>query len=153
MKKHITLTALFCAMILLLAACSSSYSDASMKSGLTKGGYTVNQYTPAEFEASQRQAVLKTTEMAGLKTVLMGIKEVKGEENGILILVFDSISNAEKVGTTSGSTVTEAMSLLMDWGRAHAPETELSTFGQANNVVYAGCRDARLAAGIKLPSD
>jgi len=67
-------------------------------------------------------------------------KTVNGEEDGILILIFDSIDNANKANETTA--------MLYRWGRAHAPETDTIVYGIANNIIWAGSSQAKSAAGI-----
>lgn len=125
---------------LTFTACSSDYNSNSMKSGLESKGYTV--------DVDAHISGLDVNQMEGYQSNLYAYKNVDGKEYGILILIFDSTANADKSGSTSGSTVTETMSLMMDWGRNHAPETDTSVYGTANNIIWAGCQDAKKAAGI-----
>ena len=142
MKKFLFSIAivLIAVMSVALTGCSGSYNSDSMKSGLEGKGYTV--------EVNATISGLDVSKMDGYKSNLYAYKTVDGEEYGILILIFDSTANADKTGSTSGSTATETMSLLMDWGRKHAPSTDSSVYGTANNIVWAGCQDAKNAAGI-----
>ena len=128
------------ALFLTLASCFASYSSSSMKSGLEKAGYTV-QENPVIVN-------LDTKSMTGFQSALYGYKTVNGEEDGILILIFDSTANADKAGSTEGSVATETMTIMHRWGKAHAPETDTSVYGVANNIVWAGSSAAKKAAGI-----
>lgn len=123
-----------------LASCMGSYSSSSLKSGLEKAGYTV--------EENPVIVNLATSKMDGYKSSLYGYKTVDGEENGILILIFDSTDNANKVGSTETGVASETMTLLHNWGRKHAPETDTSVYGIANNIIWAGSSQAKSAAGI-----
>ncbi len=144
MKKFLASFAIImiAVMSLVMTGCfEGSYDPNTMQSGLKDKGYTV--------EVNAVIDGLDVSNMDGYISNLYAYKTVDGEEYGILILVFDSTANADKVGSTSGSTATETMSLLMDWGRQHAPETDSSVYGTANNIVWAGCQDAKKAAGIQ----
>ena len=131
----------FVFVIFQLASCSGSYSSDSLKSGLEKAGYTVD-VNPAIVN-------LDTSKLSGYKSSLYGHKTVNGEEDGILILIFDSTDNATKAGSTQTSVATETMILLNDWGRRHAPDSDTSVYGIANNIVWAGSSQAKKAAGIE----
>ena len=124
-----------------LASCSMAYSSDSLKSGLEKAGYKV--------DVNPTIVNLDTSKLEGFKSSLYGYKTVDGEENGILILIFDSTENANKSGTTSDNVASETMAMLYRWGRAHAPETDLSVYGVANNIIWAGSSQAKSAAGIQ----
>jgi hypothetical protein len=130
----------FVMLLFQLASCSSSYSADSLKSGLEKAGYTV--------DTNPVIRNLDTSKLDGYKSSLYGYKTVDGEENGILILIFDSTDNANKAGTTSTNVATETMTMLHDWGRQHAPDSDTSVYGVANNIVWAGSSQAKNAAGI-----
>ena len=124
-----------------LAACSSSYSSDSLKSGLEKAGYTVTVNPTIEN--------LDTSKLAGYKSSVYGYKTVNVEEDGILILIFDSIDNANKASETKVNDANETTAaMLYRWGRAHAPETDTSVYGIANNIIWAGSSQAKSAAGI-----
>ena len=123
-----------------LAACSSSYSSDSLKSGLEKAGYTVTLNPTVEG--------LDTSKLTGYKSSLYGYKTVNGEENGIFILIFDSIDSANKANETKDGVANETTAMLYRWGRAHAPETDVSVYGIANNIIWAGSSQAKSAAGI-----
>ena len=142
MKKFVATFAviMIAIMSLALTGCFASYNSNSMKSGLESKGYTV--------EVNAVISGLDVNQMDGYQSNLYAYKTVGGNEYGILILIFDSTANADKAGSTSGSVVTETMSLMMDWGRNHAPATDTSVYGTANNIVWAGCQDAKNAAGI-----
>ena len=118
----------------------SSYSADSLKSGLERGGYTV--------ELNPTIIGIETDKLDGYKSSVYGYKMVDDKEYGIIILIFDSIDNANKAGSPSGDVATEFMSQMHDWGRRHAPDTDLSVYGVANNIVWAGCQNAKTAAGI-----
>jgi hypothetical protein len=143
MKKIIVrILSIFAVVMLLfqLASCSSSYSADSLKSGLEKAGYTVdNNPVIVNFDPSK---------LDGYKSSLYGYKTVDGEENGILILIFDSTDHATKAGSTDSNVATETMIMLHDWGRKHAPDSDTSVYGTANNIVWAGSSEAKKAAGI-----
>ena len=87
--------------------------------------------------------------MNGLQKVLLATKKLSDRQDGILILVFDTTENANKVGNPEGSTATDTMSILLDFGKKMAPEEDLSTYGTANNLVWTGSQAAKTAAGIK----
>ena len=87
--------------------------------------------------------------MEGLQQILLGTKKVTDRDDGILILVFDTTENANKVGNPEGSTATETMSILLDFGKKMAPKEDSSTYGTANNLVWTGSQAAKSAAGIK----
>ena len=124
-----------------LVGCAASYDSNSMKSGLERRGYTV--------QVNATITGLDTSKMEGYKSNLYAYKEVDGEERGILILIFDSTDHANKEGSTSGSTASETMILMHDWGRKHAPDSDSAVYGTANNIIWAGCQDAKNAAGIE----
>lgn len=150
MRKFLKRIALAFACVFALAGCAQSYKADNLKSGLEKASYTVDTYTPAEFEGSQLFTVtVKTTEMNGLQKVLLATKKLSDRQDGILILVFDTTENANKVGNPEGSTATDTMSILLDFGKKMAPEEDLSTYGTANNLVWTGSQAAKTAAGIK----
>ena len=143
MKKFLACFAIIMIAIMsftMIGCFGGSYNSNSMKSGLESKGYTV--------EVNAVISGLDVSKMDGYQSNLYAYKTVNEEEYGILILIFDSTSNADKSGSTTGSTATETMSLLMDWGRKHAPETDTSVYGTANNIIWAGCQDAKKAAGI-----
>ena len=140
MKKVLALCALVFLCVCGFVGCAVSYEPSSMKAGLEKSGYTVT------INATIQN--LDTSEMEGYKSNIYAYKDVDGEERGILILIFDSVEHAEKAGSTSGNVATETMSLMYDWGRQHAPDTDTSVYGTANNIVWAGCQNAKKAAGI-----
>jgi len=149
MKKIISALLLLVVVFSLASCFEQSYSAASLKSGLEKGGYTVVE--------NPTIVNLETSKMEGLKTVLYGYKTVDGKEAGVLLLVFDNIDHASEVSNgTYGSDgtvrATETMSLLNDWGRKHSL-TDDPCFGTANNVVWAGDKAARIASGIKILTD
>ena len=144
MKKIITrLFALFAFIFVLfgLASCASNYSTDSMKSGLKGAGYTVEENPTIQN--------LDTSKLTGYKSSIYAYKTVNGEEEGILILVFDSADNASKAGNPEGDVATEFISLMHNWGKNHAPSTDVSVYGTANNLVWAGASAAKQAAGIK----
>ena len=144
MKKIITrLFAVFAFIFVLfgLASCASNYSTDSMKSGLKGAGYTV--------EESPTIQNLDTSKLTGYKSSIYAYKTVNDEEVGILILVFDSSDNASKAGNPEGDVATEFISLMHNWGKNHAPSTDVSVYGTANNLVWAGASAAKQAAGIK----
>ena len=129
-------------MSLTLTGCfgDGSYNSNSMKSGLESNGYTV--------DVNAVISGLDVNDMTGYQSNLYAHKTVNGDEYGILILIFDSTANANKVGSTEGKTATETMSMMHDWGRNHAPDSDTSVYGTANNIVWAGCQNAKNAAGI-----
>ncbi len=150
MKKIICLVLVAVTLVLCLSSCSMSYAAASLKSKLEGAGYKVDEYSKVEFEAAQRSVALKTSEMDGLEKVLYAYKKTADDsEEGILILVFDSIKNADKYGSTSDNKATETMGLLYDFGRKIAPETDTSVYGTANNLIWAGSSAAKKSAGIQ----
>ena len=150
MRKFLKRIALALACIFALASCSLGYKAENLKSGLEKSSYKVDTYTPAEFEAYQLNSVtIQTTKMDGLQQVLLGTKKLDDRNDGILIFVFDSTENANKVGSPEGSSATETMSILMDFGKKMAPAEDNSTYGTANNLVWTGSQAAKSAAGIK----
>jgi hypothetical protein len=141
-KVLIRILSIFAFIVLLfqLASCSSSYSSDSLKSGLEKAGYKV--------DTNPVIVNLDTSKLEGYKSSLYGYKTVDGEENGILILIFDSTDHANKAGTTESNVASETMIMMHDWGRKHAPESDTSVYGTANNIVWAGSSEAKKAAGI-----
>ena len=96
---------------------------------------------------------LDTTKLEGYKSSLYGYKTVDGTEDAILILIFDSTANVEKATaskeTSSGDKMAnDFVTIMYRWGRNHAPETDTSVYGTANNIVWAGSSEAKKAAGI-----
>lgn len=140
MKKVLSLF-IFVLFLVSLAGCmESSYSKDSLKSGLEKAGYKV--------DGAPVVVNLEITKLEGFQSALYGYKTVDNSEEGILILIFDSSANANKAGSTEGNVATDFMSMMNDWGRRHAPESDTSVYGVANNVVWAGSQAAKKAAGI-----
>lgn len=138
------LTLLVSSLILFgLTSCffESSYSSSSMKSGLEKAGYTV--------DVNPVIANLDVSKLDGYKSSLYAYKTINEREDGILILIFDSSANADKAGSSSNGVATEFMTQMHNWGRNHAPESDTSVYGLANNIVWAGSSAAKNAAGIK----
>lgn len=133
--------AVFALLLFQLTSCSQSYSSDTLKSGLEKAGYTVKVNPVIDN--------LETSKMDGYKSSLYGYKTVNGEEDGILILIFNDSKSADKVGNPEGGVATDTVSMLNDWGRKHAPEADLSVYGISNNIVWAGSSQAKDAAGIK----
>ena len=143
MKKTIiavlAVVMIFSVLSVVLVSCHAKTSADSIKSGLEKAGYKVDQYDKNTFETAQQQVTIKTSEMDGLQTVFYAYKGTDNKDS-ILVFVFDSIKKA----TVSD----EVQGILLDWGRNHAPETDTSTYGTHNNVVWAGSSAARSAAGL-----
>ena len=148
MKRFLCLATAVLFVLVCFAGCASNYSDTSLANGLAKAGYTVDRYDKNTFEGAQFTVALETSKMEGLEKVIYAYKTVNGEEDGILILVFDSTEHADKYGSTTTGTATETMSMLYAFGRRHAPETDTSVYGTANNLIWAGSSAAKSAAGI-----
>ena len=149
MKKIFAkIAGLFAALALLigLASCfDASYSPSSMKSGLEKAGYTVDE--------NPTIVNLDTSKLEGYKSSLYGYKTAD-DEDAILILIFDSTANVEKatasnVNSAGDKVANDFVTIMYRWGRNHAPETDTSVYGTANNIVWAGSRKAKTAAGIQ----
>ncbi len=133
-----------------LVGCTQTLSASSVKSGLEKAGYKVDTYDKNTFESAQLTLALETSKMEGLQSVVYAYKNVDDRyknvdysTDGILILIFDNIDHADKVGNT-------ALALMNTFGRTHAPESDSSVVGTHNNVVWAGSSAARKAAGINI---
>jgi len=150
MKKLLTkiagLFAVFALLIGLGGCFESSYSSSSMKSGLEKAGYKVDE-NPVIVN-------LDTSKLEGYKSSLYGYKTVDGTEDAILILIFDSIANVEKatasnVSSSGDKVANDFVTIMYRWGRNHAPETDTLVYGTANNIVWAGSSEAKKAAGIQ----
>lgn len=149
MKRFISLAAAVVLVLALFAGCAASYSDTSLANGLAKAGYTVDRYDKNTFEGAQLTVALETSKMEGLQKVIYAYKTVNDANDGILILVFDTTEHADKYGSTSTGTATATMSLLYAFGRSHAPESDTSVYGTANNIIWAGSSAAKSAAGIE----
>ena len=140
-KKVLSLFVVFGLLFGLTGCFGSSYSNSSLKSGLQSAGYTVDE-NPTILN-------LDTSKLTGYQSSLYAYKTVDSKEDGILILIFDSSSNADKAGNSADGVATEFMSMMYNWGRAHAPQSDTSVYGIANNIVWAGSNAAKNAAGIK----
>jgi hypothetical protein len=142
MKRVISLVVLV-VMVFSLSSCflSNNYSASSMKSGLEKAGFSVveNPYISS----------LDYKDAKGLQKVVYGYKTVNGEEVGVLLFVFDSIDNVSAFTDASS----ERLGVINDWARKHASNEEGGFVGTANNVFWAGDKEGRIAAGIKLLTD
>ena len=125
-------------MFILTGCLESSYSASSLKSNLESNGYTV--------DTNPVIANLDKSKFDGLESIIYAYNK----DSGILFFVFDKIENASKL--TAGSTMSDDVAMVVRWGESHAKDNN-SEFGTANNVFYAGDKDARKASGIKLASD
>ena len=143
MKKLIATMLVAVIAAIALVGCTQTLSAGSVKSGLEKAGYTVDTYDKNTFESAQLTVALETSKMEGLQSVVYAYKKVDDRTDGILILIFDNIDHADKVGNS-------VIALMNTFGRMHAPESDSSVVGTHNNVVWAGSSAARKAAGINI---
>ena len=144
MKKVFGAIVVAFAFLITLVGCAFSTSAGSIKSGLQSKSFTISEYTPQEYETLQSGAI-ETTKFTGLQTIITASKKVNEQPIGIIILVFDSIDNAEKVNKN-----VDVLALLVKAGERIKEEGQQSYYGLHNNVIWAGAESARKAAGLGL---
>ena len=145
MKKLFSLLALVLVSLFALVGCSQTESASDIKSNLTKNGYEVKEFTPAEYDVISN---MKFSELAGIKSIVQGTKKDGDKDLAILLIVFDNTNNANKVNDTD-----EIFRALQAFGDRYREDGQTSVYGVHNNVVFAGSKSARIAAGLKLAGD
>ena len=143
MKKILGLFAVVFAFMFALVSCNASYSTDGMKNGLKGQGFTVDVYTPAQYDAQQNGAI-ETSKLDGIKDVIVAYKTINEKEESVVILVFDSIGNA-----SNAMQKTEELSALFNFVSRLGDKGVETALGQYNNVFLAGSAAAKKAAGIK----
>ena len=139
MKKLIAILVAFFSLIG-LASCQGT-SGGSVSNNLKNNGYTVDTYTPEQYETQQKGA-LKCTKYTGMSQVIVGYNK---DDNTVLIFVFDSSGNASKMVED-----TDALDVLTRFADRYADEGQTSKLGSHNNLVWVGSAKARNAAGINI---
>ena len=142
MKKLFGLIAVAFTFLFALVGCAQTLSSGSLKSGLQNNGYSVTEFTPAEYEVYSDGA-MEASKIPGLQVVLQATKgeTVKG---ALLLFVFDNTNHASDMMTG------DYLSMLNNFGERAKDNDQTSTMGSHNNVVWAGSATARNAAGIKI---
>ena len=139
MKKLIALFALVLFLIVGLVACGRTEKADNMKSKLKDGGYTVNEYKPAEFDVKY-SSLGGVAKLDGIQTIIVAEKD----EKGIFLFVFSKGAQAEAAATP------EFLGTLGSSAKDFADENQSSLVGYHNNVIWAGSQKAREVAGLDI---
>ncbi len=127
------------------AACQAGYSASSIKSNLTSSGYTVSEEYDIVFDQDTDHSV-KASELAGIQKIYSVAKgaTTDADREFAVILVFDSIQNAEK-GINTDRLVILSSQATHQCGENKKTDTSM---GQYNNVIFAGSSAIKSAAGL-----